>query len=93
MLFPLGASAGSKEEQHPKVRHVDVKAVIIPIIPFILQPPWRDPVPSQLGRRTAEEAKIAYAKNSRRVGESLETQNAGLRIVADEREKYRQRQT
>ena len=41
----------------------------------------------------AEEAKIAYEKNSRRMDDSLASQNAGLRIVAEEREKYRQRQT
>lgn len=41
----------------------------------------------------AEEAKLAYEKNSRRVEENLATQNAGLRVVAEEREKYRQRQT
>lgn len=41
----------------------------------------------------AEEARIEYQKNSRHAEESLATQNAGLRIVAEEREKYRQRQT
>lgn len=41
----------------------------------------------------AEEARIAYQKNSRRSEENLATQNAGLRVVAEEKEKYRQRQT
>ena len=47
---------------------------------------------SQVGRRRAEEAKRAYEKNSRRAEESLKIQNADMRIVAEEKEKYRQRQ-
>eukprot|EP00752_Nemacystus_decipiens_P008352 g7466.t1 len=49
--------------------------------------------PQEMGRRMAEEAKIAYEKNSRRAEEILMSQNAGLRIVAEEKDKYRQRQT
>lgn len=80
------------------IRLAVVKAVVEFAIPFVL-PPTRNSavVPflrtSQMGRRMAEEAKIAYEKNSRRMDESLASQNAGLRIVAEEREKYNQRQT
>ncbi|CAM9096679.1 unnamed protein product [Scytosiphon promiscuus] len=47
----------------------------------------------EVERRLAEEAKLAYERNSRQTEDTLATQNAGLRLVAEEKEKYRQRQT
>jgi len=40
----------------------------------------------------AEEARLAYEMNSRRAEESAASQNAGLRLVSEQKEAYRQRQ-
>ncbi|CAM9283530.1 unnamed protein product, partial [Ectocarpus fasciculatus] len=46
----------------------------------------------EAGRRRADEARLAYEQNARRAADSLASQNAGQRLVAEEKEKYRQRQ-
>lgn len=51
------------------------------------------PPKTQAERRHKEEAKRAYEELSLKAREDRNSQNAGLRFVAEEKEKYRQRQT